>query len=251
MRELFDPLEPVTLRDADTPRIEVDTISLLVPTRERPAQLARFCDSALRLAERPDAVEVVVYVDRDDSSYDDFDWPDGTVVVAGDRITLSECWNRCHAAASGPIFGHMGDDIVFRTQGWDRLVRDVFNSWPDRIVFVHGRDGIQDERLGTHGFLHERWVDTVGHFVPPYFSSDFNDTWLTDVADRLGRRVFVSNLITEHLHFSVGKAEIDQNTLDRLIRHQADQVERRYADLESERAGDAAKLAAVIEAVAS
>lgn len=251
MRELFDHLEPVTLRDGDTPRSDVDTISLLVPTRERPGQLARFCDSALRLAERPDRVQVVVYIDRDDDTYDNFDWPDRAVVVAGDRITLSECWNRCHAAATGPIFGHMGDDIVFRTPGWDRMVRDVFASWPDRIVFVHGADGIQNDRLGTHGFLHERWVDTVGYFVPPHFSSDFNDTWLTDVADRIGRRVYVPNLVTEHLHFSVGKAEIDRNTLDRLARHQADRVEELYATLESERVADAAKLADAIGEVAS
>ena len=251
MRDLFADLEPVSLRDADTPRVDVDTISLLVPTRQRPTGLARFIDSALRLAERPDRVQVVVYIDRDDDTYDTFNWPDRAVVVSGDRITLSEMWNRCHAAAAGPIFGHMGDDIVFRTPSWDRLVRDVFDGHPDRIVFVHGADGIQDDRLGTHGFLHSAWVDTVGYFVPPYFSSDYNDTWLTDVADRIGRRVYVRNLLTEHLHFTVGKAKIDQNTLDRLTRHEADQVAARYAELEHERAGDAAKLAAVIAKAAS
>ena len=247
MRELFaDILEPVTTRDADTDRPTVDTISLLVPTRQRPAQLERFMRSAVEFAERPDAVEFVVYVDRDDNSYDEFAWPDRTVVAAGDRITLSECWNRCHAAAAGPIFGHMGDDIVFRTPSWDRIVRDVFDACEDRIVFVHGADGIQNDRLGTHGFLHARWVDTLGYFVPPYFSSDFNDTWLTEVADRIGRRVYVPNLLTEHLHFSVGKAQIDQNTVDRLVRHQADGVADRYAELRDERAADAEKLAAVI-----
>ena len=42
----------------------------------------------------------------------------------------------------------------------------------------------------THGFLHRNWVETVGYFVPPYFSSDFNDTWLNEVADMIGRKIY-------------------------------------------------------------
>ena len=57
------------------------------------------------------------------------------------------------------MLGQMGDDIVLRTLGWDQLVEAVFERWPDRIVFVHGRDG----------FLHRRWVDTLSYFVPPAF----------------------------------------------------------------------------------
>lgn len=220
--------------------------SLLVPTRQRPAGIERFFDSAFGLAERPDDLELVVYVDDDDDSYDNVEWPTNTTIVKGPRITLSEMWNRCYAASTGDICGHMGDDIVFRTVGWDRLVRLAFADYTDHIVFVHGRDGIQDARLGTHGFLHRRWADTLGYFVPPYFSSDYNDTWLTQVADAIGRRVYLHDLYTEHMHFLAGKAEVDQNTRDRLERHNADDVAGLYQRLAPERAADAAKLLAVM-----
>jgi hypothetical protein len=222
------------------------TISLLVPTRQRRAGIERFFDSAFGLAERPDDLELVVYIDDDDDTYAEVDWPTNTTVVHGPRITLSEMWNRCYDACTGDICGHMGDDIVFRTVGWDRLVRLAFADHTDHIAFVHGRDGIQDHLLGTHGFLHRRWVETVGYFVPPYFSSDFNDTWLTEVADAIGRRVYLPDLYTEHMHVIAGKAKLDQNTLDRLERHQADNVAGLYANLAPQRAGDASKLLAVM-----
>jgi hypothetical protein len=109
-------------------------------------------------------------------------------------------------------------------------------------VFVHGEDGHQHDRLGTHGFLSRRWVETVGYFVPPMFSSDFNDTWLTEVADRIGRRVFLPNVLTEHLHPAAGKGKWDRTHLERLERHRRDQPERLYQQTVGERMEAAAKL---------
>lgn len=225
-------------------------ISLLVPTRERYDGLTRMGGSALVNSVVPDGVEIVVYIDDDDDTYDELlessGLKDVVTPVRGPRITLSKMWNRCAEHARGEIFGHMGDDIVFRTYAWDELVTNVFAEYDDRIVFVHGRDGIQDGGLGTHGFLHRTWVEAVGYFVPPYFSSDYNDTWLTEVADMIGRRRYVPELFTEHMHHTVGKAEIDQNTLDRLKRHAADDVDGTYKRLITERRSDAEKLREVM-----
>jgi hypothetical protein len=50
-------------------------ISLLLPTRQRPEQLKRFYDSAMSLANKPYEVEVVVYIDKDDRSYNHLKTP--------------------------------------------------------------------------------------------------------------------------------------------------------------------------------
>lgn len=223
-------------------------IALLCPTRQRPVQFARMVTSAVMMADHPEHLEVVAYVDDDDDTYDGTEFPECVRFIRGPRITLSEMWNRCHAEASdvADIFGHLGDDIIFRTPGWDVAVCEAFESYPDRIAFVHGRDGYHDARMGTHGFLSREWIDAVGYFVPPHFSSDYNDTWLNEVADRIGRRVFLPDVLTEHMHYLFGKAEIDQNTRDRLERHQRDGVADLYAALAPHRAADADKLRAVM-----
>lgn len=226
-------------------------ISVLLPTRNRPASVARLLDSALETAGTE--VEFVVYVDDDDPSADatlDVLHRFGAVVVRGPRIVLSGTWNRCYERARFDVVMQCGDDIVFRTDGWDERVLEAFERRPDRLIFVHGDDGFQRERIGTHGFLHRDWVDVVGYFMPPYFSSDYNDLWLTEVADALGRRVYLPDVVTEHMHPVAGKGELDQTHRERIARHQRDDVDGLYRRLAPERAADVARLRAAILTVA-
>lgn len=222
-------------------------VSVLTPTRGRPASVERMLESGLRTADAE--VEFVFYLDDDDPyleqtreiirHYDAF-------ARIGPRIVLSEAWNRCYESSASEIVMQCGDDIVFRTQGWDVTVTDVFRHYPDRIVFVHGDDGFQHERIGTHGFLHRNWVEAVGYFVPPYFASDYNDLWLTEVADAIGRRVYLEDVLTEHMHPVVGKGPLDQTHQERLERHRVEDCDRIWRETAELRAQDVEKLRAAI-----
>lgn len=200
-------------------------ISLLLPTRQRPKQLLRLVESIQATATRPELIELVTWVDDDDNTYDrtsiDLPW----TVVRGPRVhedglvNLSAKWNKCYEFAKGDIIQHCGDDIVFRTPGWDDIVYDAFDAVPDKILFAFGKDGIQDENnFGTHGFIHRKWVETVGYLFPPLFVSDYNDVFLNDVAKLIGRHQEMP-IYTEHMHFIANKATIDTNTAERLQRH--------------------------------
>jgi hypothetical protein len=194
-------------------------------------------------------VEFVVYVDDDDPAYAanaEVLARLGGRMISGPRIVLSETWNRCYEHASFDVVMQCGDDIVFRTDGWDARVLKEFDKFPDKILFVHGEDGFQGEKIGTHGFLHRNWVDAVGYFLPPYFSSDYNDLWLTEVADFIDRRRYLPDVYTEHMHPVAGKGVWDQTHHERLMRHQRDDVGNLYLRLASKRAEDAAKLHLVI-----
>lgn len=220
-------------------------ISLLVPTRNRPDNLKRFYDSAMKHASKPISIEVIAYVDDDDESYD-FSLP-RLRYIRGPRIVLSEMWNKCAEMAISPILGHMGDDIIFRTDNWDSIIWNEFTNQPDKILFVHGDDmGGNGINFGTHGFIHRKWMETVGYFVPPYFSSDYNDTWLNDVANALERRRFV-NIQTEHMHFVFNKGPKDQTHEERLARHANDRVDEIYRAKKPERDADVEKLRKVMK----
>lgn len=230
-------------------------ISLLVPSRGRPEQLAAMWVTALETAHRPDDLELVARVDDDDPARDAYVEPFlGMVTLAaiysGPRMLLSECWNECHRHAHGDLFMHAADDIRFRTPGWDTAVHAAFDRWPDRIAFVHGRDGIHDQALGTHGFLSAEWVAAVGYFVPPLFSSDYNDTWLNEVADTIGRRVYLPEVYTEHLHPLVGKGAIDATHEERMARAAADDVAAIWEQTGWQRQRDADRLRTAMGAAA-
>lgn len=217
-------------------------ISILCPTRGRPDGLDELIATAKATAAGP--IQLVIYVDDDDESM--ADWNGDAHVIRGPRILLSEAWNRCAERATFNVMMHCGDDIRFRTPGWDWQVLEAFRRYPDRIVLVHGRDGIHDEAMATHGFLHRRWVDTIGCFVPPYFSSDYNDLWLTEVADALDRRHYLHDVYTEHLHPAVGKAPIDRTHEERMARHAADDCDRIWRNTRQARDEWVTKLRAAI-----
>lgn len=222
-------------------------ISLLVPTRNRPDLVRRMWDSARATA--LGEIEACFYLDDDDpvglQGVESLggDW----AATVGERCVLSEAWNRAFEIADGDILMHASDDIIFRSQGWDLLVTEELERFSDRIAFVYGRDGYQDEQLGTHGFVSREWVEALGYFVPPYFSSDYNDLWLHEVAGLIGRRVFVPEVFIEHMHPVAGKGEWDLTHRERLERHQRDDPGALYERLETERQGDAEKLQAAMD----
>ena len=220
-------------------------ISLLCPTRKRPDNVKRLVESVFATAKRPNDVELVFYVDDDDDTFP----LDGKVkVVRGPRIVLSQMWNRCYDVARGDVLMHCGDDIVFRTPMWDVEVWRQVVSVPDRIVLVHANDGSPwSARLATHSFLTRRWVETVGQFVPPIFSAEYNDTWLTEVADMVGRRRYLPHVLIEHMHWAFSKAPMDGTYAELQRRRRRDRVDELYQETINERLQWAAKLREVME----
>ncbi len=223
-------------------------ISILCPTRGRTDSMMRLVRSARQTASNPVELEFIFYVDDDDeASASVADSLDATA-VRGPRIVLSEMWNRCWDEATRDVAMHCGDDIIFRSPNWDLHVLHAFERFPDKIALVHGRDGYQDAALATHGFLHRRWVEALGYFVPPHFSSDYNDLWNSEVADAIGRRIYLPEVYTEHMHPVIGKGTWDQTHQERLARHTRDNVDQLYRDLLNRRLEDVAKLTEAIRA---
>jgi hypothetical protein len=211
-------------------------ISILCPTRGRPEMVKSMWNS---LRETSSVMpEIVYYVDEDDGTFpESFHCFTNVNVLRGPRILMTEMWNRCAEAATGEIMLLSGDDVLFKTKGWDDMVRRAFAAFPDRLVMVHGDDGIWGNKFGTHCFLHRAWVDAVGYFSPPYFSSDYGDTWINDVFNAVNRRIYLP-FVTEHLHPVAGKRKLDKTDEERLQRHKKDGVQKLYADLAHKRLGD-------------
>ncbi len=221
-------------------------ISILLPTRNRPANVTRLIESARKTA--AGRFEFIICVDNDDPTRDQVlaQVTDDVRVLVTARQMLSKYWNECATVARFDILMQCGDDIIFRTEGWDREVIYTFDQIPDKIALVHGEDGIQHANIATHGFLHRRWMETVGYFVPPYFASDYNDLWLSEVADALGRRVYLPNIYTEHMHPVIGKSELDITHQERLNRHVQEDCDRICRETEHLRQIDVEKLRAVM-----
>jgi hypothetical protein len=201
-------------------------------------------ESAWATASGP--IEVLFYVDDDDRVSIEAAKSLDCRAVVGPRITLSACYNETAKVAKGNILHQCCDSVIFETPGWDVLVAAEFAKVKDKILLVFGRDGIHDGGGATLPFIHRRWMETIGRFVPPYFSCDFCDTWNYEIAQSLGRAVYLPTILTLHRHPLAGTAPLDQTHLERMARGEADDVEGLFHRLAPERAAEAELLRAVM-----
>jgi len=228
------------------------SISLCVPTRNRSHRLAGMIRSAQETARAPAAIEWLFYLDEDDDQSQEAIGdvlgapqigPGAQVrIVRGPRLKDQSYWNRLADVATADLIFLAADDLTFSTPDWDDAVRAAFAAGArNGIGMVWGDDGDLGERLATHPFVSRRWINVVGFFVPPYFERCFVDLWVFELAVLTGLGTYLPQVLIEHCHIELGKAQPDslyEEICSRPFSH------RRYAELAPERLRQAAALLA-------
>ena len=125
-------------------------ISVLIPSRNRPQGLKELCESLFTNASDPNQIEVIVYLDLDDSCTKEYieyflelntRYTNPIKSIIGPKLVLSDYNNKLLQLASSDIFMNLGDDMRCRTQNWDIGIIDAINKYPDNINFVYVDDG--------------------------------------------------------------------------------------------------------------
>jgi hypothetical protein len=193
-------------------------IAILAPMRGRPLGMRKFLGTLLLSVEQLWNMTVTVGIDNDDeigmetakelaSLYD-------VKIVVHDASKLgigtATRWNELLRATKADIYGMGSNDCVYATKGWDNLLRQAFEKWPDRIGMVYGNDLLQGEKLATYPFVSQQWTDTLGYFTPEWVKHYYSDTYIHELAKRIGRCQYIPELIIEHLHYGVNKNVKDE-----------------------------------------
>jgi hypothetical protein len=196
-------------------------ISLLLPTRGRPKLCERFFQSVLEQSRHPDAVEIIMYVDDDDTESHHLAWEGLNIRrIIGPRLTMGAYNSRCLAESQGGIIVLVNDDMIIRTKGWDERLRALDASIPDKVYLAYGNDLFKGGKLCTFPILSRRTCDVLGDPYPTAYRGAFIDYHLLDIFKRLQHRGedrirYLEDVVFEHLHFRAGKAEVDQTYTQR------------------------------------
>jgi hypothetical protein len=198
---------------------ESNLISILCPTRSRPENVKRMVESILSNADSPELCEILFYVDNDDFTFPlDVERLQTVKVYRGPSMWISNLHNYLYVNSRGEILFSAGDDMIFRTAGWDSIVREKFREIPDKIGLVFGDDlGTHAGKIATHGFFHRKWIDALGTWVQPGRGSLW-DLWSTETARKLGRLFFVKPLVIEHRHYRQSSVGADFDSTYQRIR---------------------------------
>ena len=111
---------------------------------------------------------------------------------------------------------YAADDVLFRTVYWDSLIQEAITSSESQYWLIYGDDlGQTSNKIATHGFVSRELAELLGYLLPPYFSAEFCDTWLTSITRLSGTQIKLSDLVIEHMHPDWNKAALDTTYLER------------------------------------
>jgi hypothetical protein len=189
-------------------------LALVVPSRGRPHNVARLIE-AMNSTCRGDT-SLILGIDEDDPAleqYLNFSASECEIVVLdGLKGRLVDWLNilACSFVDQFKAIGHIGDDNVPRTVGWD--VR-VMESLEDHM-FCFGDDldpGREPGSLSIHAFMRSEVIRRLGYMGPPSIQHMYVDpvwfAWGTATSIE-----FLPDVVIEHMHYTVGgKAPFDES----------------------------------------
>ena len=122
----------------------------------------------------------------------------GNLVKATNAV-VERFWDRCD------IFGHVGDDHLFRTSGWDVQIEQALTE----TGVAYGDDGIHGEAIPSAAFLSSSIVKALGWLALPTCRHLYIDNAWKVLGERLDSLHYLPTVSIEHMHPLVGKAPTD------------------------------------------
>lgn len=172
---------------------------VIVPSRGRPETVSVLAQEFFENS--TGRADLMFATDDDQPEYPDYP---GVLFRRGPRLRMCGTLNAAAVenADKYKYLGFLGDDHRTRTPGWDEKVIASL----EKHNVVYGNDLIWGEGLPTAVFLRSEVVQKLGYMAPPALVHLYLDNfWLT-----LGRATsieYLPDVIIEHLHPSVGKAD--------------------------------------------
>jgi hypothetical protein len=161
-------------------------------------------------------VEIVLYIDADDAESQNISDPLLSIVkiVGPSGQTMGKMNTACYEASHGRYVMLINDDVIFRTSEWDRRVMESFSLFPDDVGLIYGNDLDQGSAVPTFPIISRVVCDLVGEICPRGYWNLHIESHLFDLFRQLAKRGYdriryLDDLVFEHMHYVVGKADYD------------------------------------------
>ena len=222
--------------------MSTDIISVICPSRGRQDQLLKMINSARLSADQPESIQFCIYIDDDDKGYnykEEIIKSLNIKFIRGPRLWLSGMFNSLLTSANSDFIFWCGDDVEFKTHGWDTKMKNEILKFQDNICVVYVNDlANYPQSYATNGMVHRKWVLLFGHVFTPHMRDNGIDFWISDISRAIGRLIYLPDVHVEHLQFRQGKGELDGTHLDRIKSHQMYSPASLYESLKDERRRD-------------
>ena len=177
---------------------------VILPSRSRPDNVER-CINALK--ENSVVSDFCVAIDDDQS--DLYPRLDDVIYEVNPRLRMNGTLNLVankYADKYKTIY-FLGDDHLVKTKNWDRHLAEAINI--KGYGLAYGNDLLQGKNLATAVMMSTNIIQTLGFMAPPKLIHLFMDNFWMTLGLKINSLYYFDDVIIEHLHPYVGKAEMD------------------------------------------
>lgn len=133
-------------------------------------------------------------------------------VIWGASKNKIDAINRDLQGVDFDILINTSDDMEFTVQGFDNIIRENMRQYySDLDGVLHYNDGTQaGDHLMTMSIMGKKYFDRFGYIYHSDYTSLWSDNEATEVATRLGKRTYFTEVLFNHNHPGWGKASYDE-----------------------------------------
>jgi hypothetical protein len=190
---------------------------VMVPTRGRRANCERLLESFTETASP--GTDLLFITDADDDAYDGMDWGPAVSAVLEPREFLVGKLNKTALAMADvyDVLAWFGDDNVFRTPAWDRIMLATLEDMGGS-GWVYADDKRRSD-VPEHWMCSSDVVKALGWYANPAMGHFYIDNTIAELGKRAGLIRWCPEAVVEHLHYSVApqtvRDEVYLSTEDR------------------------------------
>ncbi len=180
-------------------------ILIIVPTRNRNIKTHEFATEFFKNSTISDLIYGL-----DDDDQQNYDRLDNVIYEINPRLRLNGTLNLIanKYASKYEYIGFMGDDHRTRTYNWDSIMYEKMKTISN--VVAYGNDLYQGEKLPTSVIMDSNIIRRLGYMSPPSFTHLYLDNFWKELGTRLKTLTYFPDIIIEHMHFVLGKADKDE-----------------------------------------
>jgi hypothetical protein len=168
-------------------------IALCIASRGNPRLLFETLHAVLRQCTLP-ATKAVIGLDEDDPTLADaltlieaLENRRIIVSTAPRADTIGAVYNRCAAAVEADLYVNGIDDFRIKTRGWDTVLADAAEAFPDGIGMIGFGEMPVQSWLPAFEATTRGLIDKMGYYLQDYTPYWWMDTWLCEIATMIGR----------------------------------------------------------------
>lgn len=177
-------------------------ILIKFPTRSRHDKFHSVLQTYIDMATSIENIQIIVSVDEDDEPEKYKKIHDCVTIVIGKHSNKIDAINRDMPDSSEfDIVLVASDDMIPIQKGYDDIIRSKMSQYfPDGDGVLFFNDGYTKYKLNTLVICGSKYYSRFGYIYFPEYKSFFCDNEFMDEANKLGRQIYIHDVIIRHEH---------------------------------------------------